>query len=214
MKRENQQSNGVVVTNHYYFLVETLVIPSVNNWNLIKMHGGGTTREISANVNGIVTWVGGIANAGSVTRFNSLIEYSISSRCDGSNEEFIFFPRRYDKSDALKNKEDDGWKWGKGEEGDEVEEKGLGQATIQAEVFTFDLWYSFKSTITFFASFFFFIALIIVTFIFHRFHFFFMVDFFWRIITLESIILRATFFSLTFFFFLLRVMILAIIVFT
>lgn len=54
-----------------------------------------------------------------------------------------------------------------------MEEKGLGQATIQAEVFTFDLWYSFKSTITFFASFFFFIALIIVTFIFHRFHFFY-----------------------------------------
>lgn len=75
----------------------------------------------------------GIANAGSVTRFNSLIEYSISSRCDGSNEEFIFFPRRYDKSDALKNKEDDGWKWGEEEGKSWEEEKGLGQASIQAE---------------------------------------------------------------------------------
>lgn len=126
-------------TDHYYFLVETWVIPSVNNWNLIKMHGGGTTREISANVNGIAsTWREGrggrgIANAGSVTRFNSLIEYSISSRCDGSNEEFIFFPRRYDKSDALKNKEDDGWKWGEEEGKSWEEEKGLGQASIQAE---------------------------------------------------------------------------------
>lgn len=116
----------------------------------------------------------GIANAGSVTRFNSLIEYSISSRCDGSNEEFIFFPRRYDKSDALKNKEDDGWKWGE-EEGKRGggERVGTGKHSGR-EVFTFDLWYSFKSTITFFASFFFFLLyLIIVTFIFHRFHFFF-----------------------------------------
>lgn len=38
-----------------------------------------------------------------------------------------------------------------------MEEKELGQGSIQAEVFTFDLWYSFKSTITFFASFFFFL---------------------------------------------------------
>lgn len=215
VERENQQSNGVVVTNHYYFLVETLVIPSVNNWNLIKMHGGGTTREISANVNGIVTWVGGIANAGSVTRFNSLIEYSISSRCDGSNEEFIFFPRRYDKSDALKNKEDDGWKWGKGEEGDEVEEKGLGQASIQAEVFTFDLWYSFKSTITFFASFFFFYSVNYSHFHLSSLSFFFYGRFF-----LENnhvgidYIARYVFLFNVFFFFLLRVMILAIIVFT
>lgn len=125
-------------TDHYYFLVETWVIPSVNNWNLIKMHGGGTTREISANVNGIASTWGegrggrGIANAGSVTRFNSLIEYSISSRCDGSNEEFIFFPGVTINPTRWKIKrmmDENGEKRrGRGEE-----EKGLGQASIQAE---------------------------------------------------------------------------------